>query len=186
VDWPAFRETLERKLAEVHPAQKILNQRQLDQCCADLTQAIQSTIQEQVPVTKITSKSKRWWTKELTQLRRQAEKLGRQSFKSRSQPDHKVHAEHKVATKRYEKTLQYTKKQHWRDWLEKAEDPDIWTANKLISAPATDGGKARIPTLKHNAGGQESSARTNEEKSIALAKCFFPARPDEDDSQPVH
>ena len=186
VDWPAFHETLERKLAEVHPAQKILNQRQLDQCCADLTQAIQSTIQEQVPVTKITSKSKCWWTKELTQLRRQAEKLGRQSFKSRSQPDHKVHAEHKVATKRYEKTLQYTKKQHWRDWLEKAEDPDIWTANKLISAPATDGGKARIPTLKHNAGGQESSARTNEEKSIALAKCFFPARPDKDNSQPVH
>jgi len=103
VDWPAFREVLEKKLAEVHPAQKITNQRQLDQCCADLTQVIQSTIHEQVLVTKITLKSKRWWTKELMQLRRQAEKLGRQSYKCRSQPLHRIHSEHKEAAKRYDR-----------------------------------------------------------------------------------
>jgi len=66
------------------------------------------------------------------------------------------------------------------------EDPDIWTASKLISAPATDGGKARIPMLKHKVDGQESLACSNEEKSLTLAKCFFPAKPEEDSTQPVH
>jgi len=182
VDWPAFREVLEKKLAEVHPAQKITNQRQLDQCCVDLMQVIQSTIHEQVPVTKITLKSKRWWTKELMQLCRQAKQLGRQSYKCQSQPLHRIHLEHKEAAKRYDKTLQYTKKQHWWDWLEKAEDLDIWTASKLIAAPAMDGGKARILMLKHEVDGQESLARSNEEKSRALAKCFFPAKPEEDNA----
>jgi len=44
--------------------------------------ALQRAIQKQVPVTEITPKSKRWWTKELTQLRKQANKLGRQSYTS--------------------------------------------------------------------------------------------------------
>src|SRR5712675_1245637 len=185
VDWEEFRETLAEYLSALQPAVKITEQRHLDRSCASLTEAIQYTIRDRVPKTTITTKSKRWWTKELTQLRRRSEKLGRQSYKLRGSPDHAIHTEHKEAAKRYDKTLQYTKKQHWRDWLEKAEDPDIWTASKLIAAPAMDRGKARIPMLKHEVDGQESSARSNEEKSRALAKCFFPAKPEEDDAQPV-
>jgi ribonuclease HI/exonuclease III len=180
VDWTVFREALEKNLAAIQPAHRITCQRQLDRSCESLTHAIQATIREQVPVTNITSKSKRWWTKELTELRRQAGKLGRQSYTHRNEPEHRVHAEHKEAVKRYDKTLQYTKKQHWRDWLEKAEDPDIWTASKLVSAPASDGGKARIPSLKHSIDGLDVVARTNNEKSQALAKCFFPAKPSDD------
>ncbi|KAH9954947.1 hypothetical protein BC827DRAFT_914506, partial [Russula dissimulans] len=119
---------------------KITNQRQLDQSCADLTNVIQIAIHDKVPIPTITAKTKRWWTKELILLRRNAEKLGRQSYKCRSDPTHKVHMEHKDAVKQYEKPLQYTKKRHCRDWLEKAEEPDIWTARKLVSAPNTDGG----------------------------------------------
>ena len=40
--------------------------------------------------------------------------------------------------KLYRNTLESTKKQHWRDWLEKAVDPDIWIVNKLIYLQATD------------------------------------------------
>jgi ribonuclease HI len=141
------------------------------------------SIRDKVPTTTITSKSKRWWTKELMQLRRQAEKLGRLSYQNKANPDHNIHAEHKEAVKRYDKTLQFTKKQHWRDWLEKAEDPDIWAASKLVSAALTDGGKARIPILKHKVGDQETMAGSNEEKSRALAKCFFPPKPCESAAQ---
>jgi Reverse transcriptase (RNA-dependent DNA polymerase) len=56
-------------------------------------------------------------------------------------------------------------------------EPDIWTANKYISAPATDGGKTRIPVLKQQAGGQENMASTNHDKSKMLAKVFFPEKP---------
>ena len=126
---------------------------------------------------EITPRSKRWWTKELTQLHKQANKLGRQSFMCCNKPEHNVHAQHKVVMKKYEGTLEYTKKQHWRDWLKKADEPDIWTANCYISAPVTDGSKARIPVLKVMVDGQDTSARTNSKKGAALAKGFFPPKP---------
>ncbi|KAH9954950.1 hypothetical protein BC827DRAFT_1142319, partial [Russula dissimulans] len=103
LDWSDFRTTLAAQLAAIQPARKITNQRQLDQSCADLTNAIQNAIRDKVPVATITAKTKRWWTKELTLLRRNAEKLGRQSYKCRGDPMHKVHMEHKDAVKQYDK-----------------------------------------------------------------------------------
>ena len=180
VDWEEFNKALEGHLKDIPPAAQIKTQRQLDQCCTGLTKAIQRTISEKVPTTDPVSKSKRWWTKELTQLRSRANKLGRLSHARRNEPEHTIHAEHKEASREYDKTLQYNKKQHWRDWLERAEEPDLWTMHRITSALATDGGKARIPTLKHIVEGQETFARTNDDKSTALAKGFFPPKPEED------
>ena len=44
---------------------------------------------------------------------------------------------------------------------------------------STDGAKARIPVLKHRLGESEVMATTNAEKSKALAKSFFPTKPDD-------
>ena len=126
---------------------------------------------------------KRWWTKELTQLRRHTSKLGRQAYELKDRPEHAIHKEHKRVAKKYASTLEHTKKQHWRDWLEKAEDPDIWTVNRAISSLASDGRKVRIPMLKPKVRGQEETARTNREKSMALTKCFFPPKPQEETTQ---
>ena len=52
--------------------------------------------------------------------------------------EHMVHGEHVTAAKKYRKTLEQTKNQHWRDWLENAEDPDLWAAHKLTSNPRGD------------------------------------------------
>jgi ribonuclease HI/exonuclease III len=177
VDWESFHQVLEGQLSILPPAQAIETQSQLDLSCEQLTEAIQKTIQEQVPVTVITPKSKRWWTKELSQLRKNANKLGRKAHGLRSEEAHTIHAEYAKAAKRYDSILKSTKKQHWRDWLEKAEDPDIWTIQRLINAPATDGGKARIPSLKYNVGDDTKTASTNAEKGDALAKGFFPPKP---------
>ncbi len=76
--------------------------------------------------------------------------------------------------------LQGTKQQHWRQWLEKAEDPDIWAANQITTTPPSDRGKAKIPKLKHKVGEEDATASTNKEKSTALAKGFFPAKPQEE------
>ena len=146
--------------------------------CERLTKAIQATIDTNVPISEICSKSKRWWTKELTQMRKQANKVGRQAYKLRNNPAHPIHKEHAEATRTYDRTLEQTKRQHWRDWLERAEDPDIWMVHKLISAPASDGAKARIPALKGKEGNVETTASSNTEKSKALAKTFFPSKPD--------
>ena len=177
VAWDEFRAALESQLSHLPPPARICDQAQMDACCESLTLAIQATIQEQVPITEVTSKSKRWWTKELTQLRKKSNKLGRQSYSRRNDRTHACHAEHAEAAKTYDRLLKSTKQQHWRSWLERAEDPDIWTVNRMINAPASDGGKARIPTLSYKSGDTDITAVTNSEKGTALAKGFFPQKP---------
>ena len=112
-------------------------------------------------------------------LRKRSNKLGRLSYKLKDNPSHTVHAEHKAAVRTYSNTLKSTKKHHWRDWLERAEDPDIWTVHRLITSPATNGGKSCIPGVKYkdSTDGDEKLAASNTEKSEVLAKCFFPSKP---------
>jgi hypothetical protein len=78
--------------------------------------------------------------------------------------------------KAYEKSIEHNKRHHWRDWLEKADDLDIWIAHRYISAPASDSSIMRIPTLKTKHNSVEVITNTNEEKSQVLAKTFFPVR----------
>jgi len=113
-------------------------------------------------------------------------KLGRQSYKLRNNPAHLVHKEHTDAEKLYDRTLERTKRQHWRDWLERAEDPDIWTVHKYTSQPYTDGAKARIPALKYIQDNIEVTAATNTEKAQALTKSFFPVKPTDPENETEH
>jgi len=48
---------------------------------------------------------------------------------------------------------------------------------RLLAAPASDGGNSKIPTLKYKAGSNKYTAQTNKEKGRILAKSFFPPRP---------
>ena len=127
INWDKFHKELSAQLANLPWPVLIDNQIQLERCCESLMKAIQHTIETQVPVTNITLKSKRWWTKELTQLHRQSNKLGRQAYDRHHNPGYSVHEVHKVVSKKYCKILDQTKDYHWRDWLEKGEDPDIWS-----------------------------------------------------------
>jgi len=177
VDWDEFRKELSVQLANLLQPVLIDNQEQLEHSCKSLTKAIQRVIVTQVPVTNITPKSKRWWTKELTQLCRQSNKLGRQSYDWRHDLGHAIHGAHVVASKQYRKLLDQTREHHWRDWLEKGEDPDIWSAHQLMSTPWGNGGKTRIPMLIHKVREVEERANTNQDKGCVLVKGFFPAKP---------
>ena len=179
VDWEKFRKTLEGQLRTLGLPRTIRNQGELDIECSRLTNALQNTIQSVVPTTELCPKSRRWWTKELTDLRREASRLGRKASKLKDRPNDPTHSESAKAKKAYEKAIEYNKKHHWRDWLEKADDPDIWTAHRYISAPASDGSTTRIPTLKAIHNGEEVTVSTNDEKSQMLARSFFPPKPPE-------
>jgi hypothetical protein len=177
VDWEAFKKDLTVKLDKLPPPTKIRATGELNDACRKLMVAIQESISEKVPTSNLGIKAKRWWTKELKKLRQDTNKKGRKASKYKDWPDHHTHAESREANKTFQRTLECTKRQHWRDWLENADDPDIWTAHKYTASPAGDGGKSRIPVLKLTQDGQETTAVTNEEKSSMLAKTFFPPRP---------
>jgi hypothetical protein len=66
-----------------------------------------------------------------------------------------------MAVRNYRKILEQTKRHHWRDWLEKAEDPDIWAVHCLTTSQGSDGGKARISALNYKVGDMEKMASTN-------------------------
>jgi hypothetical protein len=177
VDWEEFDKALSEKLYKLGPPSCIHTPGELETVCSKLTEAIQDTINNKVPTSSVRIKAKKWWTKELKKLQQEANRKGQRASKYKDWPDHQVHAERHKANKIFQKTLECTKQQHWHDWLERAEDPDIWTAHRYMAAPAGDGGKSRIPVLKLMQDGQEHLASTNEEKRKLIAKTFFPPKP---------
>jgi hypothetical protein len=180
VNWEIFKKALITKLGRISPLSHIQLPSDLTSACKELTEILQETIDEEVPTAELRIKAKKWWMKELTKLRQEVNRKGRRVSKYEDWPEHHLHAERKEANKLFHRTLEHPKRQHWCDWLEKAEDPDIWTAHKYTSSPAGDGGKSRIPVLKAAHNGQEISTTTNKEKSKLLAQTFFPPRPIDD------
>lgn len=177
IDWETFRDILKEKTDKLGLPGCIRSQHALNHACEKLTRALQDTIDEKVLHTEIGVKSKRWWSKELTTLHKATEKLGRKAYKLKQWPNHPVHNEHRTLCKNYGRTIQYSKQHHWRDWLEKAMDPDLWTAHRYISAPAGNGGKTRIPSLTVQGPEGEHTYNLNQDKSNALARTFFLKKP---------
>jgi hypothetical protein len=108
-------------------------------------------------------------------------KLGRQSYKMHLVIDHQVHGKHTAMVKQYRAILEQTKRHHWCDWLEKSDEPDIWMAHCFTTAAGGDGGKTRIPVLRHKEGDTDVAADSNADKGQVLAKSFFPVKPPSDD-----
>jgi hypothetical protein len=170
VDWDEFWKALEEKMKDFSVPKRLSNQAEVNQECDRLAKVLQETISQTVPATKVCPYSKHWWTKELKELRKCFRKIGRKTGKHRHSPEHAIHAEFKEVCKQYDKAIKYSKQHHQRDWLERATEPDIWTANKYITAPMSDRGKTRIPVLKQELGETETIASSNHNKSKLLAK----------------
>lgn len=173
-DWDEFNTLLAAELDKIPPAQPLVTDEEFQQAARNLTNAIQRTVEQKVPKSKPNPHSKRWWTRDLTILRREVAKLSHRSYKLRDDTDHPCHEEYRTKRNQYSEEIKRTKKEHWVNWLEKINGNDIWIANNYLTAAAGDGGLSRIPTLRRPDG---TSADTNEEKSAALAQTFFPPPP---------
>lgn len=119
-------------------------------------------------------RSRRWWTHGLQTMRSKSKKLGRISYQHRDNQHHPIHQRYRRARNDYSEAIKKTKKEHLMDWLEEANAQSIWTMNSMVSGLPTDGGKARIPTLRIRANnGTIKELTNNEEKATALFKSFF-------------
>jgi hypothetical protein len=177
VDWKKFNKDLNTSLAPLPPL-PLASAEEFQAMARHLTQAITVTMENVVPHSKPCPHSKRWWTRDLSNLRQQVNQLSRKAYQMRGLPLHPCHEELKLLKNEYANEISSTKKQHWTDWLEDIEGNDLWTANRYISSEPSDGGKARIPTLtSKRPDGNTVEAATNAEKSIMIAKAFFPPPP---------
>lgn len=109
---------------------------------------INEVLDKEVPTTQPSPFMKRWWTKELTDLKKEKNRLSNLLYKYWDTPDTPVHVAHKAAINKFCERLNETKRDHWTDWLEQATAKDIYVANKYISSEPSDYSSACIPNLK--------------------------------------
>jgi ribonuclease HI len=172
VNWDDFRKALELKISARAPVE-LTSGANLRRAVQELDDDIDATIAELVPLKKRIPWRKRWWCKELSQLRSLERKGSRYAYRYRYVPDHVSHLELRQIRRTYTDAIKAAKLKHWEAYLSNLEPNDVWTATRFTTGTGTDGGGTRVPTLK-TADGVHA---TNEEKAHAFSKTFFPPAP---------
>ena len=147
-DWEEFRKTLANKLADVQDMEELTLIEAFEEQIQQVDRAIKTAIKEHILVIKPSLYMKRWWTKGLADMKKGKERLARKSFRRRVVDEDLIHKEFRQVWNDYLMAIQRTKEGHWSEWLETLDEEGIWTANRMILGPATDGGRSRIPTLQ--------------------------------------
>ena len=164
-DWEEFKRTLANELADMQSGDELTSEEKFFEQINKLDAAINVAIKEHVPVMRSSPYMKRWWTKELTDMKKSKERLARKSYRKIAVDEDPIHEEFRQVRNDYSLAIRRTKQGHWTEWLETLDDEGLWAANRLVSGPATDGGRSRIPMLKE--------ARTNTEKGQLYTRLSF-------------
>ena len=181
-DWTKLTPALKNELEEIPAPSKIRSKEELQEKVENLIRIFDQVRNEHVPVSKPSPYQKRWWSKELQQERNRSRRLANKAYKAHLRPEDPIHEQYRHARNDYATHIHKAKQTHWLEWIEQTDTDNLFTLHKYISAPASDGGKARIPGLKvKDEQGNMVTVTTNEQKSEALYSCFFkkpPAQPE--------
>lgn len=138
-----------------------------------LMTAVMEAVMELTPKAKPSPYAKRWWTTDLTQLRRiytyQRNQARSQRRAGRAIPELEQQA--KEAAKEYHDAIRRQKKAHWEDFL--ADDSNIWQASRYLK-PSGCLFNDKIPPLSKPDG---STTKDNVEQAEELLSTFFPPLP---------
>ena len=177
VDWDEFRSSLGRSLAPITP-HRLHSAADTASAASSLTQAIQDTICAIIPPSKPSPFAKRWWTKDLSKMRKEKNRLSSLAFKFRHIPNHPSKKQYRQFANKYANEIRKVKTEHWEEWLENITDKEVFAANKIVTDLPSDYARARIPPLKTSLpDGSPSLASSNQAKAAALARTFFPPPP---------
>jgi len=102
---------------------------QFQRAVNDLTQASQTTIELKVPLPWLTLHAHRWWSRELSQIKQDMNRLGSQSYKFRAIAEHPVNKAYRITCGKYGDEIKKAKEQHWCAFLEGIEGEELWTTH---------------------------------------------------------
>ncbi|CDO73528.1 hypothetical protein BN946_scf185013.g163 [Trametes cinnabarina] len=174
VDWLAFDQSLASRIATRVPLRVIETTQEFDRTLGALMDDLQATIEEHVPLTADTPYTKRWWSKELTSMRKEKERLARISHRNRQDSKHPSHAEYRRFRNRYADAIRAAKRDHWQAWIDSVDGKTIWEANRFLRRGPTDGGSARIPPIRAtDADGRPCVLNSNADKGAEFHRTFF-------------
>ena len=139
VDWEAFNSYLSNLLSH-SPLTPIASETQFQEAAWNLDLALKETVENCVPKTRPSPHSRRWWNKDLTEMKKEVNRLNRIAYQFRAVPTHPSHTTSKSARNRLADQIFKAKKEHWCNWLEEMSSDDLWTAHRYINSPQGDGG----------------------------------------------
>ena len=113
-----------------------------------LDTAIKDAIKDHIQVAKPSPYAKRWWMKELANLKRDKEHLARRSYKRRVMNDDHIHKEFRRAWNNYSKMIRKTKDEHWIEWLETLDEEGCGQQTRWYQEQQQMGDKAGYPHYK--------------------------------------
>ena len=176
VDWPDFRKKLAVRLEDIPlPPGNLTSVDEFDTTLRLLLDALQATIDNEVPETRPPPYAKRWFSKELNDMCREVSRTGRRAYRLRDTPQHPIHHEYRTLRNRYGDRIKQAKRDHWEAWIAEADMKSIWTVGKYVRAGSTDGGRSSIPPIRRP--GAAEPTRHSAEKSTIFYETFFPAPP---------
>lgn len=174
VDWETFRETLLPMIRVIPTDEKITNRNTVDARLKALTDALKATISKEVPISKISGFTKRWWTKELSVMNKTLRRIRNRCRKRKHDRSDPIHEEERKERNRYGQMIKDAKRLNWETFLEEVDERTIWTAHKYVAGEPTDGACSKMPPLKKmERDGTISLTKSEEEKSDLLFKSFF-------------
>lgn len=186
-DWKLFEKFL---LSNLAVQEQRLNQAKLEQNHDGVASILQSYIHDAalkaIPIQRTSTRSKPWWSVELTHLRKTFHTLQRRA-KKRGHIDSSLIEEARVARNNYFHTISRTKNEHWASFLSNTKGKQVFQAYRYTRSNYAQ--MNQIPSLKYssNNGQQQVVATTFEEKATALIENLFPMTTDpSSDLCPTH
>ena len=173
-DWPEVNADLTQRLAELSPAVCINSEEEFLQKVDEVVRLTKETLDDHLKERRPSPFKRRWWTQELSTLKKTQNRLSGKSFRFRHVRDHPVHVMYKAATNQFKSIMEETRSQDWTDWLESATQQDLYIANKYVTNEPSDYSSARVPTLKTSVNNVPGMAEDNVAKAKALADSFPP------------
>ncbi|KAL1737829.1 hypothetical protein HDZ31DRAFT_18732, partial [Schizophyllum fasciatum] len=137
-DWEDFESELSSRLRLLGEPQELTSVDQFHRVLDGLTSAIQGTIEKVVPLSKPCPHSRRWWTKELTEMSKKLNRLAEVAHRYRALPGHESHGEYIAYSQSFSAAIEEAKRSHWEEFLDEGLDADMWTASRYCSEPSTD------------------------------------------------
>lgn len=147
----------------------------LNSCISQLLSVVQKAVDNHVTIAKPSQYAKRWWTDDLTKLRKDYTRLRNQAARLRREghsfgPKLK---EARTAKHVYFQSMRQQKRQHWEDFL--ADSTNIWQASKYLADGTSKATFSAIPKL------QTATPELAQENGViaqTLLDNFFPPLPD--------
>jgi hypothetical protein len=125
VDWEEFNEALEKELEGVPDPAGYASAQEVADAIEVLDAAVWQMAEAVVKKSAVSVRSKRWWTAELAQARKDKEKLAQRSFRQRDVPESPVHEEYRVACNTFSMRIRMARQCHWQKWLEQINEEDV-------------------------------------------------------------